>query len=117
MAFILSLFSDAEMSGRADVSLASASVNVRPAVSAVPNESAPRAEAVAPSGSVLSEPAPPQVVEVAHRLGSDWGYLLNPCVQCRYRDLCDDDYCGMLRHPIDMDNKPTRRGWLNYGIY
>lgn len=105
MAFILSLFSESEMTG------AASSVAV-----AVPNQSAPRAEAPAPSGCVLSEPAPPQVGEVAARLGSDWGYMLNPCVQCRYRDLCNDDECAMLIHPIDMPHAPTKRGWRNYGL-
>lgn len=105
MAFILSLFSESEMMGAASV-----------AAPAVPKESAPRAEASAPSGRVLSEPAPPQVGEVAARLGSDWGYMLNPCVQCRYRDLCDDDDCAMLRFSIDMRHAPTERGWRNYGL-
>lgn len=117
MAFIMSLFSDAEMMGKAVDSSGSANVDVRTADSAVPNESAPRAEASAPSVGVLSEPALPQVVEVASRLGSEWGNLLNPCVQCRYRWLCDSDYCAMLGHPIDMAHEPERRGWLNYGIY
>ena len=105
MAFIMSLFSDAEMMGAASA-----------AAPAVPMVSAPRAEASAPSGRVLSEPAPPQVGEVAARLGSDWGYMLNPCVQCRYRYLCDDDYCAMLIHPIDMPHAPKARGWHNYGL-
>lgn len=105
MAFIMSLFSESEMMGAASV-----------AAPAVPNVSAPRAEAPAPSGRVLSEPASPQVAEVAARLGSDWGYMLNPCVQCRFRDLCDDDYCAMLIHPIDMPHAPKARGWRNYGL-
>lgn len=105
MAFICSLFSESEMKGVASV-----------AAPAVPNQSARRAEASAPSGRVLSEPAPPQVGEVAARLGSDWGYMLNPCVQCRYRDLCDDDDCAMLRFSIDMRHAPTSRGWRNYGL-
>ena len=105
MAFVLSLFSESEMMGAASG-----------AAPSVPNVSAPRAEASAPSGRVLSEPAPPQVVEVAARLGSEWGRMLNPCVQCRYRDLCDDDDCAMLRFPLDMRHAPTERGWRNYGL-
>ena len=105
MAFIMSLFSESEMMGAASA-----------AAPAVTNVSAPRAEASAPSGRVLSEPAPPQIGEVAARLGSDWGYMLNPCVQCRYRDLCDDDDCAMLRFSIDMRHAPTERGWRNYGL-
>lgn len=105
MAIVMSLFSESEMKGAASA-----------AAPAVPNVSARRAEAAAPSGRVLSEPAPPQVGEVAARLGSDWGYMLNPCVQCRYRDLCDDDDCAMLRFPLDMRHAPTERGWRNYGL-
>lgn len=105
MAIVMSLFSESEMMGAASA-----------AAPAVPNVSAPRAEAPAPSGRVLSEPAPPQEAEVVARLGSDWGYMLNPCVQCRYRDLCDDDYCAMLIHPIDMPHAPKARGWRNYGL-
>ena len=44
------------------------------------------------------------------------GGVINPCVQCRYSGLCDDDYCAMLLHPIDMNQAPCRRGWRNYGI-
>ena len=105
MAIVMSLFSESEMKGAASV-----------AAPAVPNVSAPRAEASAHSGRVLSEPAPPQVVEVVDRLGSEWGRMINPCVQCRYRDLCDDDDCAMLRYSIDMRHAPTERGWRRYGL-
>lgn len=44
------------------------------------------------------------------------GGVINPCVQCCYRGLCDDDYCAMLIHPIDMNHAPCRRGWRNYGL-
>ena len=116
MAFIMSLFSDAEMMGAASrAANSSASVCAADAV-AVPNVSVPRTEAQTPSAHVLSEPAPPQSVEVVERLGSDWGYVLNPCVQCRYHYLCDDDYCAMLCHPVDMSHAPSARGWSNYGI-
>lgn len=116
MAFILSLFSDEEMKGSASVAAPSASIVCAADSVAVPNESARRAEASAPSVSVLSEPAPPQVSEVVARLGSEWGRMLNPCVQCRYRDLCNDDECAMLLHPIDMPHAPTARGWRHYGF-
>lgn len=105
MASILSLFSDAEMKGLASM-----------AAPVVCSESARRAVASAPSVSVLSEPARPQVVEVVDRLGSEWEYMLNPCVQCRYLDICDGDYCAMLVHPIDMPHAPTARGWRSYGL-
>lgn len=116
MASILSLFSDAEMKGVASMAAPSASSVCAADSVAVPNESARRAVASAPSVGVLSEPALPQVVEVLARLGSDWGYKLNPCAQCRYRGICDDDYCAMLVHPVDMSNAPTSRGWRNYGL-
>lgn len=105
MAIIMSLFSDAEMIG-----VCPADRGVQSSVSSVPSE------ASAPSVGVLSEPAPPQVVEVAARLGADWGSILNPCAQCRYGGICDDDYCAMLLHPIDMPHAPTARGWRNYGL-
>lgn len=116
MASILSLFSDAEMKGVASMAAPSASSVCAADMVAVPNESARRAEASAPSVSVLSEPALPQVVEVVARLGSDWAYMLNPCVQCRYHDICDSDYCAMLVHPVDMPHAPNARGWRNYGL-
>ena len=116
MAVIMSLFSDAEMMGAGSPAPAIASVVCAADLVAVPNESTPRAEASAPAVGVLSEPAPPQVVEVVERLGSDWGSILNPCVQCRYWGLCDDDYCAMLLHPIDMPHAPSERGWRNYGL-
>ena len=111
MAIVMSLFSDAEMKGVASVAAPSASSVCAADSVAVPNVSARRADASSPSDGVLSEPAPPQVGELVARLGSDWGYMLNPCVQCRYRDLCDDDYCAMLLHPIDMPHAPSERGW------
>lgn len=106
MAFIMSLFSESEMMGAASA-----------AAPAVPNVSARRAVAPASSGRVLSEPAPPQVVEVVARLGSDWGRMLNPCAQCRYRGICDDDECAMLVDPIDMPHAPTANGWRHYGFF
>lgn len=94
MALLLSLFSDQEMRGE--------SVDIQRAPSPVP---APCAVEFTPSP-----------VEARERLGADWGYFLNPCVQCRYRYMCDDDYCAMLLHPIDMNHAPCRRGWRNYGL-
>lgn len=106
MAFIMSLFSESEMIGVCPVDR-----GVQSSVSSVPSE------ASAPSVGVLSEPAPPQVVEVAARLGADWGQVLNPCVRCRYHGLCDDDDCAMLLHPIDMPHAPTENGWRHFGIW
>ena len=116
MAFIMSLFSDAEMMGVAS-GAAGSSANVCAAnMVAVPNVSAPRAEASAPSACVLSEPAPPQFVEVIARLGSDSGYNLNPCLKCHYRYLCDDDDCAMKCYPVDMNHAPTAWGWEEFGL-
>lgn len=94
MAIVLSLFAESEMTG------------VRS------SKPAPRSAVPAPS-AVEFTPSP---VEARERLGADWGYLLNPCVQCRYRDMCDDDYCAMLCHPIDMAHAPSKRGWSVFGI-
>lgn len=105
MASVLSLFSESEM-----ISVCPVDRGVQFSVSSF------QSEASAPSVSVLSEPAPPQVVEVVARLGSEWGRMLNPCVQCRYQGLCDDDDCAMLRFSIDMRHAPTERGWRNYGL-
>lgn len=116
MAFIMSLFSDAEMMGAASSAAGSSAGVCAADMVAVLHESVPRTEAQTSSVRVLSEPAVPQVVEVVARLGSDWGNLLNPCVQCRYRYLCDDDYCAMLCHPVDMSHAPSARGWRRYGI-
>lgn len=116
MAFIMSLFSDAEMMGAAS-GAASSSASMCAADSvAGPKLSAPRADAPAPSAQVLSEPAPPQVVEVIARLGSDSGCVLNPCVKCHYRYLCDDDDCAMKCYPVDMNHAPTAWGWEEFGI-
>lgn len=94
MAFIVSLFSDAEMMG-ATSSAASSSASVCAADSvAVPNESAPRAEAGDYPGSSM----------------------LNPCSQCPYRGLCDSDECAMKCYPLDMNHRPTERGWRRFGL-
>lgn len=94
MAFIMSLFSNAEMMGAAS-DAASSSVSVCAADSvAVPNESAPCAEAGDYPGSSM----------------------LNPCSQCPYQSLCDSDECGMKCYPLDMNHAPTARGWRNFGL-
>ena len=105
MASVLSLFSESEM------------ISVCPVDRCVTSsESSFQSETSAPSVSVLSEPAPPQVVEVVARLGSDWGQILDPCVRCRYCGLCDDDECAMKCFPLDMDHAPAERGWRRYGL-
>lgn len=40
---------------------------------------------------------------------SESAVVLDPCVQCRFRGLCDDDYCAMLLHPIEC-YVPSREG-------
>lgn len=105
MAMLLSLFSESEMISECPVSR-----SVQSSVSSF------QSEAVAPSVSVLSEPAPPQVVEVVARLGSDWGSVLNPCVQCRYYGLCDDNECAMKCYSLDMSHAPSVRGWHRFGF-
>lgn len=94
MAFIMSLFSDAEMTGAASgAANSSASVCAADHV-AVPNESAPCAEAEGCLGSSM----------------------LNPCPQCPYQGLCDSDECAMKCFPLDMNHAPTSRGWRNFGL-
>lgn len=105
MAIVMSLFSESEMKGAASG-----------AAPTVPNVSAPRAEALAPSVSVLSEPAPPQFVEVVARLGASRAQIFDPCVQCRYCSLCDGDDCAMKGFRLDMDHEPSARGWRRYGL-
>lgn len=105
MAFILSLFSESEMTGSC-----AAGLSVQSSKSSV------QSEAVALSAGVLSEPAAPQVVEVVARLGADWGQILDPCAQCRYRGLCDSDDCAMKCFSLDMKHAPTARGWRRFGI-
>lgn len=106
MAIVMSLFSESEMIGvcAADRSVQSV-------------KSSFQSEASAPSVRVLSEPAPPQGVEVVARIGADRGQVLNPCLRCRYHGLCDDDYCAMLIDSIDMPHAPTANGWRHFGFF
>ena len=105
MALIMSLFSESEMIGVCPVDR-----GVQSSVSSF------QSEASAPSVGVLSEPAPPQVVEVAARLGEDWGKIIDPCVQCRYCGLCDGDDCAMKCFSLDMRHAPSARGWRRFGL-
>lgn len=105
MAFILSLFSDAEMTGAST-----------PAIPVASSVSVPKQ---VPADGLSSEwlhgfKASP--VEERERLCAPCRYGVNPCIDCEYRGLCDDDYCAMLSGPIDMSNAPTRRGWRNFGL-
>lgn len=105
MATVLSLFSESEM-----ISACAADRSVPSSVSSF------QSEASAPSVSVLSEPAPPQVVEVVARLGASRAQIFDPCVQCRYCGLCDGDDCAMKGFRLDMDHAPSARGWRRYGL-
>lgn len=94
MAFIMSLFSDAEMIGAASgAASSSASVCVADPA-AVPNESVPCADAVDCLGSSM----------------------LNPCSQCRFRGLCDSDECAMKCFSLDMNEAPNWWGWEEFGL-
>ena len=42
--------------------------------------------------------------------------ILDPCVSCPLRGLCDDDYCGMQCFHLDMPKPPSKRGWRAFGI-
>ena len=116
MAFVLSLFSDAEMIGMAS-GAADSSANVCAAhLAAVPNESAPRAEAQSSFIDEWSKGFHPNSIEERERLGSDYYYVVNPCVHCQYHYLCDGDDCAMKIGPIDMNCAPSARGWRNFGL-
>lgn len=94
MAFIMSLFSNAEMMGAAS-GAAGSSANVCTADHiADPNESVPCADAVDCLGSSM----------------------LNPCSQCRYRGLCDSDECAMKCFSLDMNEAPSWWGWEEFGL-
>ena len=116
MAFIMSLFSDAEMIGMVSgVPNSSASVCAAD-LAAGSCESAPRAEAPASFIDEWCEGFHPNSVEERERLGADYYYVVNPCVHCQYHYLCDGDDCAMKIGPIDMNHAPTARGWRNFGM-
>lgn len=116
MAFILSLFSDAEMMGAGSPAPAVASGD------AVPKQEPATNVCAADSGSPvgLSEEwvhgFKTNPVEERERLKRPIMFGANPCLYCEYQGLCDDDYCAMLLGPIDMPHAPTRRGWKVYGL-
>lgn len=116
MAFIMSLFSDAEMIGVASGAAGSSASVCAAGMVAVPAESAPRAEAPASFIDEWTEGFHPNSIEERERLGVDYGYVLNPCVCCQYHCLCDGDDCAMKIEPIDMKKAPTARGWQNFGL-
>lgn len=116
MAFIMSLFSDAEMIGMASgAASSSASVCATDSV-AVPNESAPRAEAHTSFIDEWISGFQTNTFEERERLGSIDSYVVNPCVHCQYHYLCDTDDCAMKIGSIDMNHAPTSRGWRNFGL-
>lgn len=116
MALIMSLFSDAEMIGMASgAASSSASVCATDSV-AVPNESAPRAEAHTSFIDEWINGFQTNMIEERERLGSIDSYVVNPCVHCQYHDLCDTDDCAMKIGSLDMNHAPTSRGWRNFGL-
>lgn len=116
MAFILSLFSDAEMKGAGSPAPAIASgVSVPKQVPVSDGCTVDRSSDDGLSSEWLHG-FQTNPVEERERLCAPIGFGENPCVHCRYRGLCDDDYCAMLGGPIDMPNAPTRRGWRNFGL-
>ena len=94
MAFIMSLFSNAEMMGAASGAAGSSASVCTADHIADPYESAPCADAVECLGSSR----------------------LNPCTQCRYRGLCDSDECAMKCFSLDMKHAPTTQGWKRFGL-
>lgn len=116
MAFIVSLFSDAEMMGAAsDAANSSASVCAADAV-ADPNVSAPRAEAQSSFIDEWISGFQTNPIEERERLGSVDSYVVNPCVHCQYQGICDTDECAMKCFHLDMRQAPTARGWRKFGL-
>lgn len=116
MAIILSLFSDAEMTGAGSPAPAVASSVSVPKQVPASNECTVDSSVSDGLSSEWLHGFQTNPVEERERLSAPAGWCLNPCVHCEYRGLCDDDYCAMLLHPIDMAHAPTRRGWENYGL-
>lgn len=116
MALILSLFSDAEMMGAGSPAPAIASSVSVPKQVPASNVCAADSCAAAGLSSEWLHGFKANPVEERERLSAPAGYSLNPCVHCKYRGLCDKDYCAMLIGPIDMPNAPTARGWRNFGL-
>lgn len=116
MASILSLFSDAEMTGAGSPAPAVAS-NVS-ASKQVPVSKVCAADTPTVGGlsSEWLHGFDTNPVEERERLSAPTRYGGNPCIGCIYQDLCDDDYCAMLLHPIDMPHAPTARGWRVFGL-
>lgn len=42
--------------------------------------------------------------------------ILDPCVSCPLRSLCNDDDCGMQCFPLDMPECPNEAGWEAFGL-
>lgn len=94
MVTVLSLFSESEMKGLSDPN---PQVNACAAQSAAPSdsESSLSASAVSPK---------------------DYTFNIDPCPKCRYYGMCSDGECAMKLFPLDMNHKPTRRGWVVFGL-
>lgn len=116
MAFILSLFSDAEMMGAGSPAPAVASSVSVPKQVPASKVCAADSSDIGGLSSEWLHGFQTNPVEERERLGGFAGYCVNPCVHCEYRGLCDDDYCAMLIGPIDMPHAPTDRGWKNFGL-
>lgn len=116
MAFILSLFSDAEMMGAGSPAPAIASGVSVPKQDTDADEctvgsSEPRGVIDEWVNGFVTNP-----VEEKERLSKRPLHNYDPCLFCQYRGLCNDDDCAMIIGPIDMPHAPTRRGWRNFGL-
>lgn len=105
MAFILSLFSDAEMTGAST-----------PAIPVASSVSVPKQDPADGLSSDWVQGFQTNPVEERERMGVLQRFSYNPCIDCEYRGLCDEDYCAMMFGPIDMSCAPTRRGWENFEL-
>ena len=116
MAFIMSLFSNAEMMGAASSAARSSASVCAADVVAGPCESVPRTEAHSSFIDEWISGFQTNPIEERERLGSIDSYVVNTCVFCQYQGICDTDECAMTCFPLDMSHAPSARGWRNYGI-
>lgn len=116
MAFILSLFSDAEMMGAGSPAPAIASSVSVPKQVPVSNGCTVDRSSDDGLSSEWLDGFQTNPVEERERVGVLQRFSINPCIDCEYRGLCDQDYCAMMFGPIDMPHAPTSRGWRNFGL-
>lgn len=116
MAFIMSLFSDAEMMGAASGAAGSSASVCAADPAAVPNESAPHAVAQSSFIDEWVNAFQTNIIEERERLGSMNSSVVDPCVFCQYQGICDTDECAMKCFSLDMNEAPNWWGWEEFGL-